>query len=88
MGGVDAAERDHQVVPFVAGAHPGLEGPATLFSFADDAALDVVHVEGQGGAVYLEGTEHVQRIRVCLENIVEAALSPDATRDLLESLTP
>ncbi|MFF5265472.1 helix-turn-helix domain-containing protein [Actinomadura viridis] len=86
----EASHRDNitfQVVPFTADAHPGMEGPATLFRFAEDVELDVVHTEGPGGTVYLEGTEQVQRIRVGLRNVADAALSPEATRDLLESLT-
>lgn len=75
-----------QIVPFTANAHPGLEGPLALFSFAEDSDLDVAHIEGPGGPVYLEGAD-VKRIRVGFETIVRAAMSPKETRDFLAGLT-
>jgi hypothetical protein len=86
----DASARpnvDIQIVPFGADAHVGLEGPLVLFSFAADEALDVAHAEGQGCAVYLESADEVRRIKVGLENIVRAAMSPEESQEFLASLT-
>jgi len=38
-----------QIVPFSAGAHPGLRGPATILSFPDAADDDVIFLEGTRG---------------------------------------
>lgn len=75
-----------QVVPFAAGAHAGVEGSVVLFRFADDGDLDVAYAEGLGGDVYLESAEELNRIRLATESIAEAALTPEASDDLIAAL--
>lgn len=75
-----------QVMPFDAIEHPGLEGPVTLFSFADDPDLDTAYAEGLGGDVYLEAIADLERIRVDVSQIGEAALDPERSMDMLAAL--
>lgn len=91
---LEHAARPHitlQLVPFEADAHPGLEGPVVLFSFADDndgdtADLDVAHAEGLGGPVYLESAGDIERIRVAFAALAGAAMSPSETSTFLAAL--
>jgi len=47
-----------QVLPFPAGAHPGMTSAFTIVSFAEPGALDVVHVDTTSSTLWLEsGTD-------------------------------
>lgn len=76
-----------QIVPFSHPGHLGLDGSVTLFTFDDDdPELDVAHVEGQAGPVYLESADAVGRARATLADVASAAMSPDASREMLAGL--
>jgi transcriptional regulator with XRE-family HTH domain len=66
-----------RVLPFSAGGHAGLEGALTVLSFADDIDPDVAYVEGAGGDLYVESRDPIDRCRLILEQVSEAALSPE-----------
>ncbi|MEW2352193.1 helix-turn-helix transcriptional regulator [Spirillospora sp. NPDC029432] len=86
---IEAAERPNvsiQVMPHDSGAHLGLMGPLELFSFADDAELDVAYTETLMGDIYLESTEEVVRIRVALDAICSRAMPPEESLDLIHKL--
>jgi transcriptional regulator with XRE-family HTH domain len=72
-----------QVLPFGAGAHPGLRGGFHLLKFPEPADRDVVYVEYQQGAVYMEQDEDVAACAQVLDMLVARALNPNATRDLI-----
>ncbi|OLF15645.1 helix-turn-helix domain-containing protein [Actinophytocola xanthii] len=81
------AERPNIVlraVPFSAGANAGLRGSFMVLELADEP--DVVHVEGQVTATFLEDESDVSRYRLALRNILNVALSPAATAALLEAI--
>lgn len=65
-----------QVVPFDAGAHPGLDNTFTLLEF--DAAIQppVAYVENLAGTFYLERESEIMRYREVLEYLRACALSP------------
>ncbi|MCL7379436.1 helix-turn-helix transcriptional regulator [Streptomyces sp. 35G-GA-8] len=44
-----------QVVPYLAGAHPGMTSAFTIVSFAEPGALDVVHMDTTSTTLWLEG---------------------------------
>ena len=76
-----------QVVPFSAGAHPGMKTGFTLLRFPegfDD--MDCVYLENDNGSVWQEVPEHVARYTTIFERLSSQALSPDETADLLTSL--
>ncbi|WP_347700013.1 helix-turn-helix transcriptional regulator [Nonomuraea sp. B12E4] len=72
-----------RVLPFRAGLHAGLEGAFTILSFADNMDPDVVYVEGVAGDVYVESTDQVERCKVTMEQISEAALPPEDSMRLI-----
>lgn len=43
-----------QVLPLIAGAHPGMTSAFTVVSFAEPGALDVVHVDTSSSSLWLE----------------------------------
>ena len=66
-----------QVVPFEAGAHPGLDNTFALMEFDSSAQTPVVFVESLAGDLYLERESEIRRYREVLEYLRACALSPD-----------
>jgi transcriptional regulator with XRE-family HTH domain len=72
-----------QVLGYDAGAHPAMHGSFTVMQFPDPADTDVVYVEAQTGALYLEKTEDVRRYSLMFDHLRAQALSQEASRDLM-----
>lgn len=75
-----------QVLPYEAGAHPGLNGSFILLSYAEPIDPDIVYVEGRHGDVYLESKTDVDRHRLDWAEIRELALSPQMSEDFIAHL--
>lgn len=75
-----------QVLRFTAGAHPAMLGSCTLMQFPDPADLDVVYVEAETGALYLEKQEDVRRYSLILDYLRAQALGPAESRALIEQM--
>lgn len=76
-----------QVLPFSAGAHPGMKTGFTLLRFPegfDD--MDCVYLENNNGGVWQEVLEHVAEYSATFERQCSMALSAEETRALLVSL--
>jgi transcriptional regulator with XRE-family HTH domain len=65
-----------QIIPFEAGAHPGLDDTFTLLEFDSPVQPPVVFVENLAGNFYLERDAEIQRYREVLEYLRACALSP------------
>lgn len=76
---VEAATRPNitvRVVPFDAGANPGVEGPFLILEYSDQP--DLVYLEHRGNTAFLEEEEqHVRRARLDLQRLRSLALEPD-----------
>ncbi|WP_329317236.1 helix-turn-helix domain-containing protein [Streptomyces sp. NBC_01262] len=72
-----------QVVPFDAGAHPGIDGPFFIYSYAPPVSLDVVLLEQRDSRLYLEGEEQVQTYRMSFDHLRTMALSSRQSKDLI-----
>ncbi|HJQ48587.1 MAG TPA: helix-turn-helix transcriptional regulator [Amycolatopsis sp.] len=66
-----------QVVPFAAGAHPGMEGPFLILGFPEPADPDVVYVDNTSGGFFLELPPDVERYSLMFDHLRAAALKPD-----------
>ena len=66
-----------QIVPFEAGAHPGLDNTFTLLEFDSPVQPPVAYVENLAGTFYLERESEIMRYREVLEHLRAYALSPD-----------
>jgi transcriptional regulator with XRE-family HTH domain len=75
-----------QVLPFTAGAHQFLGGPAALLEFRETTHLDVVYLEGLAGDLYEEQPPEVARYRKEFDRLSAQALDVRATLKMIESL--
>jgi transcriptional regulator with XRE-family HTH domain len=65
-----------QVVPFEAGAHPGLDNTFTLLEFDSPVQSPIAYVENLAGTFYLERESEIMRYREVLEHLRACAFSP------------
>ncbi|HEY6312880.1 MAG TPA: helix-turn-helix transcriptional regulator [Streptosporangiaceae bacterium] len=75
-----------QVLPFTAGAHPAMLGSFTVMQFPDPADRDVVYLEAETGALYLEKPEDVRRYSLMIDYLRAQALGPAESRALIAQL--
>jgi len=75
-----------QVLPYEAGAHAGMDGPFTIFTFPDSADLEVIYFENTQNDFYLESVEAIRRYKFLFDHLRAAALKPDDSIALLISL--
>jgi hypothetical protein len=73
-----------RAVPTSAGAHVGLRGSFMILEFTDDP--DLVHVENQITGMFLEEEADLTGYRLALRNILNVALAPAATADLIATI--
>ncbi|MFD8807149.1 helix-turn-helix domain-containing protein [Streptomyces sp. NPDC059597] len=72
-----------QVLPFEAGAHPGLNGQYAILEFADAADSSVVYLEGVTSDLYLEKAPDVQKYAVMYEHLRAQSLSVELSREFI-----
>ncbi|GAB3959149.1 helix-turn-helix transcriptional regulator [Actinoallomurus acanthiterrae] len=84
---IEVADSPNVTVQILAkhiGATPGLEGPFLLLSLPEPIP-DIGYTEGAGGAVYLESVEDVRRCTLRFGMLIDQALSPSKSVDLIAS---
>lgn len=74
-----------QVLPFAAGAHPGMLGPFTALRFPQEP-LNTIYIELDGGAVYWEKPSSIERYAATFRRLTELALSEKDTVSLLNEM--
>jgi transcriptional regulator with XRE-family HTH domain len=82
----ELAERSHinvQVLRFVSGAHPAMDGSFSVLSFPEAADPDVIYLESQTGSLYLEKEPEVERYRAMFQHLTASALGPEESRSLI-----
>jgi len=75
-----------QILPFGAGAHPGMVGAFSILRFADQELPDVVYVEHLTNALYLDRRDDVNQYLHVMDRISMRAAPPDKTVDLLHKI--
>lgn len=75
-----------QVLRSYAPLHVGQMGTFTLLGFGPHADLDVVHTEGLTSALYIEETDKVAAHRDAWQRLTSAALSVEASADLITDI--
>ncbi|WP_330185440.1 helix-turn-helix domain-containing protein [Nocardia sp. NBC_01503] len=73
-----------QILPFDAGAHPGMLGSFTLLDFPDPADPELVYVEGIASDELIEGHPEVRRYGVMFDQLRAMALSPRDSITMIE----
>jgi transcriptional regulator with XRE-family HTH domain len=69
-----------QILPFTAGAHPGMVGSFTVIKFRAENDPDVVYVEGITGDIFAE-SEDARWYNVVFEHLLANAFSPSTSRE-------
>ncbi len=85
---IEAAARPNitlQVLPFAAGAHPGMLGPFTALRFPQEP-LNTIYIELDGGAVYWEKPLAVERYTATFRRLTELALNEEDTVSLFNEM--
>jgi transcriptional regulator with XRE-family HTH domain len=75
-----------QILPFGAGAHPGMVGAFSILRFADVELPDVVYIEHLTNAQYLDRRDDVNQYLHVINSISMRAAPPDKTVDILHKL--
>lgn len=75
-----------QVLPYSAGAHPGLSGPFSIFEFEHSEDPAVAHTENLSGSAYPESAEALNRFRLTWGSVTDAALPPQESASMIEAL--
>jgi transcriptional regulator with XRE-family HTH domain len=84
---VDSADRPNitvRVVPLQAGLHAGLQGPFACMDFEDEPSL--VYIENHHFGMFLDEKEDIAAYRLALGNILNEALEPAESADLIANL--
>ncbi|WP_030170053.1 helix-turn-helix domain-containing protein [Spirillospora albida] len=75
-----------QVLSFRAGMHPAMDGPFEILGFPESLDLDVVYMESQTGALYLEESLQVARYNAIFDQLRAKAMGPDESLAFVERL--
>jgi hypothetical protein len=75
-----------QILPFGAGAYPGMVGAFSILRFADQELPDVVYVEHLTNALYLDRRDDVNQYLHVMDRISMRAAPPDKTVDILHKI--
>ncbi|MGO4647567.1 helix-turn-helix domain-containing protein [Nocardia sp. 2YAB30] len=77
-----------QILPFDAGAHPGMTGSFTMLDFHDPADPELVYVEGIARDELIEGHNEIRRFGVIFDQLRAMALSPrDSAAMIIDAAT-
>jgi transcriptional regulator with XRE-family HTH domain len=86
---VEAAQAPHvrlQVVPFLAGSHPGMTSAFSVVSFAEPGAMDVVYMDTTSATLWLESEADAARHAVTFDRIVRSGLAQHDAIALIERI--
>jgi hypothetical protein len=75
-----------QVIPYDAGAHPGMDGSFVILEFPGQDDPSIVYVESAAGGLFLEQDAEIRRYMLMFEHLRAAASGLDATAAMLEAI--
>lgn len=75
-----------QVIPLSAGAHPGMDGPFVLLSYADPMDRPLVYLETATDGLYLEEPDQIERYTLMYEHLRATALSASDSLALIREV--
>ncbi|MEV0781945.1 helix-turn-helix transcriptional regulator [Streptomyces sp. NPDC050423] len=86
---LDAARQPNvrlQIMPHLAGAHPGMTSAFTIVSFAEQGALDVVHMDTTSSTLWLESDTDAARHSGLFDRIARMALAQHNSAKLIDGM--
>ena len=75
-----------RVLPFAAGAHPGVDGSFTVLEFTDPSNPRIVYLDRMTNSEYLDGLRDVAAYRHAHQRLRTSALSPIDSREMIKGL--
>jgi len=75
-----------QVMPYIAGAHPGMTSAFTIVSFAEPGALDVVHMDTTSTTLWLESDTDAERHGSLFDRISRLGLAQHTSVRLINAI--
>ncbi|MER6503271.1 helix-turn-helix transcriptional regulator [Streptomyces sp. NPDC001455] len=75
-----------QVVPFLAGSHPGMTSAFSVVSFAEPGAMDVVYMDTTSSTLWLESETDAVRHNATFDRIARNGLAPRDSIALMERI--
>lgn len=75
-----------QVIPFDAGAHPGMTGSFVVMNFEEAIGPDIVYIDSQAGDLFLEEETDISRYNLVFTHLRAGALSPSASASLIAAV--
>ncbi len=75
-----------QILPFVVGAHAGMDGTFAILEFEEERDADVVFTENATGGLFLEKSEELIKYTSIFEAIRSTALPPEESIEMIEML--
>lgn len=75
-----------QVVPFLAGSHPGMTSAFSVVSFAEPGAMDVVYMDTTSSTLWLESEADAARHNTTFERITRSGLALRDSTALIERI--
>lgn len=81
-----ASEEPHivvQVLPFAAGAHPGMPGSFVVMDFPEAADPDIAYIDSMAGGQFIDHDADVRRLGTFFQHLQAIARSPAESRTLI-----
>ena len=75
-----------QIVPYEAGAHPGMPGAFIVLEFPDPIDQSLVYTESLAGGLFLEDDLEIRRYILLFDHLRAAAMRPGQTLTLLAEI--
>jgi len=75
-----------QILPFVAGAHAGMDGSFVILEFEEEGDADVVFIDNATGGLFLEKAEELSKYVPIFDTVRAAALPPEESIEMIETL--
>ncbi|MFD7002364.1 DUF5753 domain-containing protein [Streptomyces mirabilis] len=75
-----------QVLPFLAGSHPGMTSAFSIVSFAEPGAMDVVYMDTTSSTLWLESEADAARHNATFERIARSGLALRDSTALIERI--
>ena len=75
-----------QLIPFAAGAHPGMPGSFVVMSFPDPADPEIVYLDSMAGDLFAEAMDDISQFSGVFDYLRAVALSPQGSRKFIERM--
>ncbi|MBV9023522.1 MAG: helix-turn-helix domain-containing protein [Streptomycetaceae bacterium] len=75
-----------QVIPYAAGAHPGMPGSFALLSFPDADDPEIVYIDSMANDLFLESEQDIRHYTTTFNTLARVALSPDDSLSLIAAM--